>query len=311
MNLNVPFRLIDAFSATPYGGNPAGVVLIADGLSAEQMQAVAREVNASETAFICGGGDLHRTPRLRWFTPTTEVGFCGHATLAAAHAWAEVAGQAPDAGRPPTRVAFESPAGRLELHAEHIPAHPAAPLWWLRMPDPGLRPASLNPIRTCEVLGLAHDELERSTPMMCTRDDDVIVLIRSWQRLNELRPHAAELAEWSSRNNVRGFLVASLETLNPMLTVASRFFAPAAGVAEDPVTGSVHGPLATLLTVCGLVPVVAGRASLHCYQGLPGGRGGLVRVLVEARDQGYHVHIGGQCRTTIRGEMSSFDAAPA
>ena len=80
MNDNIPFRLIDAFTATSYGGNPAGVVLVADGLSTEQMQAVAREVNASETAFICGGDDLHRPPRLRWFTPVAEVDLCGHAT---------------------------------------------------------------------------------------------------------------------------------------------------------------------------------------------------------------------------------------
>ncbi len=81
-----PFHLVDAFAQQPYRGNPAGVVFDADALTDEQMRQIAAEIHASETAFLSRMRDLHRPMRLRWFTPATEVGFCGHATLAAAHA---------------------------------------------------------------------------------------------------------------------------------------------------------------------------------------------------------------------------------
>jgi trans-2,3-dihydro-3-hydroxyanthranilate isomerase len=298
----VPFRLIDAFAEEPFRGNPAGVVLLADGLDAGQMQAIAREVNASETAFICGGNDLHRPPRLRWFTPGVEVGFCGHATLAAAHAWWQTQRES---GRPAVfhPLTFQTAAGELRLRPEPLPGRDGSPMWWLRMPPPELKPAGIATQRTCELLGLTKEDLDASVPLMRTRDQDVIVLIRSWQRLMEMRPRMDELAEWSQRNEVRGFCVATLDTFDASIHVASRFFAPAAGVAEDPVTGSVHGPLAVLLVINDLVPLVAGRAALHCFQGPPGGRCGLVRALVKAAESGYGVYVGGCCETTLRGEM--------
>ena len=106
----VQFRLVDAFAETPFTGNPAGVVLDADRLNDKQMQVVAREINASETAFLRRANDLHRPAILRWFTPTTEVSFCAHATLAAAHAWSEVIGLKWLLGWPDAKLEFETAA---------------------------------------------------------------------------------------------------------------------------------------------------------------------------------------------------------
>jgi len=297
----VQFRLVDAFADRPFSGNTAGVVLDADGLDEGQMVTLAREVNASETAFISGANDLHRPPRLRWFTPTQEVGFCGHATLAAAHAYAELA--APRA-RPQRSGAmeFESSAGRLSLNVEPG-SDGAAPLWWLKMPPTDLKPATLNPMKACELLGLSADDLAPAAPLMRTRDEDIILLIQSWSRLVEARPNFHELGRWSERHNVRGWLVATRATLDNFADVASRFFAPAVGIDEDPVTGSVHGPLCALLVARGLVSLTHGRAALNCVQGRPGGRSGLVRALVESRGGACQVTIGGACHTTIVGEL--------
>jgi trans-2,3-dihydro-3-hydroxyanthranilate isomerase len=307
----IPFQLVDAFTAAPFNGNQAGVVLDATGLSARQMQRIAREVNASETAFIFPRDD-GPSPLIRWFTPGCEVGFCGHATLAAAHALAErawAAGQhspedLPMRPRSGVELSFASAAGCLELRSDIVPDQPDVPLWWLKMPPPALSPANLARLKTCELLGLTTDDLWPGQPMTRTRDDDVIVLIRSWQRLIELRPNPTGLAEWSRRNgNIRGWCVATPDTQNAAIHVASRFFAPAAGVAEDPVTGSVHGPLAAMLVRADMVAVNDGRALLRCHQAIPGDRGGLVFALVETDGAEPRVTIGGQCQTTLRGSL--------
>lgn len=303
MSDSVSLCVVDAFAETPFSGNPAGVVLDADALDESQMQAIAREVNASETSFVCGATGGNGPPRLRWFTPTVEVGFCGHATLAAAHALAERRGVDARLAAPNAAVEFDASCGRLSLGAERVPARESGLLWWLAMPPAELRPDNTNPMRTCELLGLHDRELDPQIPPMRTRDNDVIYVIASWQRLMELKPKMGELADWCERHRIRGILVSSTRTLTESIHVASRFFAPAAGVPEDPATGSVHGPLAELLVRHGRVPSADGRAAVTCLQGPPGGRTALLRALVEMRDGAARITLGGLCHTVMRGEI--------
>ncbi len=297
------FRLIDAFAARPYSGNPAGVVIDADELDEFQMQAIAREINASETAFVSRTNDLHRPMHLRWFTPTSEVEFCGHATLAAIHALADAGCVDPSLAASDREVVFDTLAGQLKLYCEVLDRAKDATVWWLRMPDAGLKPDRGNLKRTCELLGLALDDIVPGIPITRTRDNDVILTISSRRRLFDMQPRFVELARWSAENQVRGYCVSTLDTVSRTTTVESRFFAPAVGINEDPVTGSVHGPLASLLVSQELVPFTRGRAVLNCLQGEPAGRCGLVRVLVERADPSYRVAISGQCFTTLTGEL--------
>jgi PhzF family phenazine biosynthesis protein len=300
---SVQFRLVDAFAETPFTGNPAGVVLDADSLDARQMQAIAREVNASETAFVSGANDLHRPPRLRWFTPSSEVEFCGHATLAAAHAWSEAVGFRALLGKSDPGIEFETTAGRLRLTPEIIAENEDRLVWWLAMPDPRLQPDNTNPMKLTALLGLTLDDLDESIPIMRTRDRDVILLVRTWRALVEMKPDFQKLRRLCVKHAIRGVCVATLDVLSDFAHVVSRFFAPAVGVPEDPVTGSVHGPLAALLTINELVPMTRTRAALNCLQGPPGGRTGVVRALVEPGAAGYRVSVGGMTHTTVRGEM--------
>ena len=304
------FRLVDAFAEQPYRGNPAGVVLDADGLSDTQMQRIAREINASETSFLTRLNDLHRLPRLRWFTPATEVQFCGHATLAAAHALADSGALTQILARPEPCVTFESAAGELRLYPERLPPPHNQFVWWLQMPDPRLEPDHTNPLRTCDLLGITLDDLAPALPPARTRDNDVIFMITSWQRLMELSPNFAALAEWCQQSNIRGVCVATTATLSESTSVHSRFFAPAVGINEDPVTGSVHGPLAALLVRHGAVPSVAGLAGLMCLQGR-GERIGVVRARVQTTATGCSVRIGGVCHTTVSGTVRVPPEAPA
>jgi PhzF family phenazine biosynthesis protein len=106
------------------------------------------------------------------------------------------------------------------------------------------------------------------------------------------------------RDGVRGLCLATVKTLTPSITVQSRFFAPTAGINEDPVTGSVHGPLAAYVVKHGLVPLHDGLAGLMCTQAKPGGRGGLVNALVQPQDNDvYAVRIGGRAVTAMRGTL--------
>jgi PhzF family phenazine biosynthesis protein len=140
-------------------------------------------------------------------------------------------------------------------------------------------------------------------PIMRTRDNDLILLIKTWRALVELKPDFQGLRRLCEKHGIRGVCVSTLEALSDFAQVVSRFFAPAVGIDEDPVTGSVHGPLAALLTINELVPMTRSRAALHCLQGPPGGRAGVVRALVEATPSGYRILVGGMTHTTVRGEM--------
>jgi PhzF family phenazine biosynthesis protein len=138
-----------------------------------------------------------------------------------------------------------------------------------------------------------------------TQDGDVIVFVRDVLALNGLRPAFGDLAGWSTEHGVRGLCVSTISTLAPSISCQSRVFAPAAGINEDPVTGSVHGPLAAHLVACGVVRTFNNLAALTCVQSAPAGRAGLIRVLVQHQtDNRYDVRIGGQCVAVARGVLS-------
>ena len=299
------FRLIDAFADRPFMGNPAGVILDADGLDDRRMQLIAREVNASETAFVTNANSLHEPPSLRWFSPITQVGFCGHATLAAAHAWAKTVGVEDLLAKADAKLEFQTAAGLLTLVPEVLAEDEERLVWWLAMPEPKLAPDGTNPTVLAAVLGLSVEQLESNVPLVRTRDDDVILLIRSWQALADLRPNMLDLRKLCQRRKIRGVCVSTTDSVDSFIHATSRFFAPAVGIDEDPVTGSVHGPLATLLVKHRLVPAAGSgdRVALHCMQGIPGGRAGVVRTLVEQTTSGHRISIGGICHTVLSGEM--------
>lgn len=322
------YRVVDVFTDQPYDGNPAAVVLDARDLSDTAMQRVAAEFNLSETTFVLPPDDPAADLRIRWFTPGCEVDLCGHATLAGVHALIE-AGRLPDAALDRDGVLWiETRSGVLEAKAERTgPDGPGGAgaragrgadrrgaraaaegpglVIWLELPRPALEPYSLNPAIVREGLCVADDALDPNRPVMFTRDRDVIVMVRDFMALNGLRPNFGRLAELGAADRIRGFLVATSQTLTPSIRVQSRFFAPGVGINEDPVTGSAHGPLLAYLVHCGLVTPVDGVAGAMCVQRVPGGRGGLIHVLGRVvRGQLEEVQIGGRCRTVMRGVLA-------
>ncbi|MEP7177300.1 MAG: PhzF family phenazine biosynthesis protein [Gemmatimonadales bacterium] len=258
-----PITLVDAFTDRAFGGNPAAVCLLSAARGAAWMQLVAREMNLAETAFLVRRPDGYD---LRWFTPTVEVDLCGHATLASAHVLWEDGLVAAEATIP-----FHTRSGVLT--ATHHEG-----LVWLDFPA--------TPAVECEVPPEIGRALGVPIRFAGRSPFDYLVEVDSAETLRGLQPDLAALG----RLAVRGVIVTAPSS-SAEADFVSRFFAPASGVPEDPVTGSAH---------CALAPFWSarlGRTELLGYQASE--RGGLVRVRL--RDD--RVHLGGNAVTVLRGEL--------
>ncbi|GIF03074.1 PhzF family phenazine biosynthesis protein [Actinoplanes siamensis] len=267
-------RIVDAFADRPFTGNPAGVlVLDGDDFPADDwMQRVAAEVNLSETAF------LHRLPpggdadwALRWFTPGVEVALCGHATLASTHVLHR-------AGLVSGRVRYRT------VRSGVLAADVAEDgLITLDFPASPLSPVDVDPA-LAQALGVEVVATHWTGPIT----DDVLVEVADEKTVRSLGPDLGALA----RLTRRGVLVTAVaEDPAAGYDFVSRFFAPAVGVPEDPVTGSAHTSLTPFWT--GRL----GRDELTGYQA--SARGGLVRVAI----RGDRTLLGGYATTTIDGEL--------
>ena len=255
---------VDAFTREPFRGNPAAVCVLRRPADAAWMQRVAREMNLSETAFLVGreSGEYD----LRWFTPAVEVDLCGHATLASAHVLWE------DGHLPPAAPAvFHTRSGRLSAERRGD---------WIEMDFPA-EPAEPAPVPE----GLAR--VLGAEPAYVGRNRfDYLVEVDSEATVRGLAPDIGALG----RLPVRGVIVTARGETEGFDFV-SRFFAPRAGVDEDPVTGSAH---------CCLGPYWRrrlGRDAFTAWQA--SARGGVVKVAVA----GDRILLSGQAVTVLRGEL--------
>ncbi len=262
--MSVTIIQVDAFTAEPFGGNPAAVCVLPRPADPAWMQRVAREMNLSETAFLVrrgsGGYDL------RWFTPAVEVDLCGHATLAAAHVlWEDghVSRAAP--------AEFHTRSGRLSAVRRD---------GWIEMDLPA-EPAEPAPAPD----GLA-DALGAEPVFVGRNRFDYLVEVAAEETVRALAPDIRRLGALP----VRGVIVTARAETDGFDFV-SRFFAPRAGVDEDPVTGSAH---------CCLGPYWRGRLGRDAFTAWQASaRGGLVKVAVA----GDRVRLAGQAVTVLRGEL--------
>ena len=257
--MKLPIYQLDSFTDRAFGGNPAAVVVLEGWLSDETLQAIALENNLSETAFVVRDGGVFD---LRWFTPETEVDLCGHATLASAdvvfrHGYA--------AGG---EVVFRTKSGELTVERDgdllvmNFPSRPPVPM---ELSDAVGR-----------ALGSAPCELHESR--------DLLAVFECQADIEGLVPDIAAVAELDTN----AVIVTAPGNTSDFV---SRFFAPRAGIDEDPVTGSSH---------CTLVPYWSarlGKSKLHALQ--VSARGG--ELFCEHR--GDRVSIAGRAVEYLRGEI--------
>ena len=261
-----PIIHVDAFTAVPFAGSPAAVCILPSARDAGWMQHVAREMNLSETAFVVPRDGAAAEFELRWFTPTVEVDLCGHATLASAHVLWEngrIAGSA--TARFHTRSGLLTAARRGDWIELDFPATPDEPI----DPPPGL----------VDAVG--------ARPLYVGRSRfDFLFELGDETAVRNVRPDFGRLREFAAR----GVIVTSRADERGVDFV-SRYFAPAFGVDEDPVTGSTH---------CCLGPFWARRLNKQTFVARQvSARGGELKVTLD----GDRVRLGGQAVTVLRGEL--------
>lgn len=287
-----PVYVVDAFTREPLRGNPAGVMPFARGLDAGQMLAVAREVNASETAFVLPSreGDF----QLRYYTPTQEVPLCGHATVAAL-ALLEELGEVAVPGAF-GRVRVETGVGVLGIDLVRTPEGLRVDM---TQAAPSFRPCAQSADRVLEVLGLNPDDLRTDLPLELAYTGlwHLLVPLVGGEALDGLMPDLRALA---ALNRELGVLTTHL-FVEEADTFHCRDFAPAAGVDEDPVTGSASGALGAYLV---RHRAVRPGVPLRLVQGEACDRPGEVRVVVDGEPgEPRSVVVGGHAVVSLRGEM--------
>ena len=263
--MSIPIFQVDAFTAEPFAGNPAAVCLLREPADAVWMQHVASEMNLSETAFLAPHEDGFN---LRWFTPAAEVDLCGHATLASAHILWE------------RRVLPMTATARFFTRSGTLTATTDGE--WIELDFPATPAlAAPAPEGLAEALGVAPTYIGKTR-------FDYLVEVASEEIVRSVRPDFARLRTLP----VRGVMVTSRAT-EAGVAFVSRFFAPAVGIDEDPVTGSAH---------CALVPYwshALGKTEFTARQ--LSARGGWLRLAL----RGDRVRLGGQAVTVFSGELSA------
>jgi PhzF family phenazine biosynthesis protein len=256
---------VDAFTNQPFTGNPAAVCILTEPAQENWMQKVAREMNLSETAFLYRQDDGFD---LRWFTPSVEIDLCGHATLASAHVLWEEGYLKSD-----QKACFHTRSGLLTAMRKGD---------WIELDFPADPENQITaPPGLSKALGVKPKYVGRNR-------FDYLVEVDSEETVRNLKPDFVLLKEFP----VRGIIVTSIAA-SQGYDFVSRFFAPAVGINEDPVTGSAHCCLGLFWKErLNKEEFVACQVSLRC---------GVVRVRVGEK----RVFLGGQAVTIMRGELLS------
>lgn len=267
-----PFFIVDAFSSGPFTGNQAAVCILEELKSDEWLQAVATEFNYSETAFLWHQSDKehqgHNLWQLRWFTPACEVKLCGHATLASAHALLQ------EVGLKESELLFSTLSGTLSARAE-------ADSITLELPK-----------IHCEYLSKVHlhelgfDQLNINALDTYRAGEDFLIHLETEDEVKNYEPEVEKIARLAPRG-----LIITAASNNTERDFVSRFFAPAVGIVEDPVTGSAHCSLGAFWER------QLGKNELRAAQ--LSKRGGTLKVKVNEAS----VNLTGNCFTFARGRF--------
>ena len=281
--------LVDAFTDEPLAGNAAGVVPAADDLSAAQMQAIAGELGASETAFFRSADDADR--RVRYFTPSTEVDLCGHATIAS-HALLRADGTIDDGAH---TLATNIGVLDIEIDGEWV---------WMTQNDPEIHTVDLDTEQVADALDIdpaAITDVDLPMARSSTGLPFLIVPVTFLSVLGECEPDMAAIETLCETVDATGLYAVTFDTLTADATAHGRMFAPGAGIPEDPVTGTASGAVGAYLREFDAVEAEA----MAFEQGHFVDRPGRVTVRVDdSAPRGERVRVGGRATIAFDGDLA-------
>jgi PhzF family phenazine biosynthesis protein len=270
--------LVDAFTRQRFCGNPAAVVLDAEVLDEQEVRRIGRELGSIETAFVLPSDSPDYDVEIRFFSPRREVGFVGHATVAAHYVRAMVDGvprgkvrQKTQSGIVEVEISGEAPNLRVSIDQTPATFGPVVPEERLApvLDALGISSSSLHPACPVQVLSKANSRL--------------LIGLQSPETLGSLQPKMDQLVHLTPHVGADGFFVFALQPGSTgMMATESRMFAPMLGVPEDPVSGNAHGMLGVYLLQHGLLQPNKGVASFVGHQGAFVDRPGQVEVTVAA-----------------------------
>ena len=282
MTRRVRIYQVDAFTTRLFTGNPAGVVLDAQDLDEQELQAIARELRGGDTAFVLPPDAADHDLRVRFFTPRTETAFVGHATIAV-HAVRDALGLPPCLRQKQRNGIIDT--GRID--------GPQAPRYFFSQPPPPLHGAfdGDNLREVLAALGLEPHELDPRCPAIVAgvRGARALIAVRDGATLARLRPDLTRLAALSAAGCPPGYFVYTRSPAVPDCDTEARMFCPAIGIDEDPVSGNAHALLAMHLYRLGLLTERQGQIAFTGRQGHHLSRPGDVGVRIELQ--------GGQVRS--------------
>jgi len=286
------YKVVDVFTRRPLLGNPVAVVLDAEGLTADTMQAIAGWTNLSETTFVLPPTTAEADYGLRIFTPRSELPFAGHPTLGSAHAVLEAGRVTP---RRNGRLIQECSIGLVEVAVDEQGGQ--------RQLTFGLPLAKLAPLHAPDMAELElilrrKVDIKTAPAIVNVGPIWVVVQMSDATAVLDLRPDFAKLAEFERRLGVTGLIVFGHHEHGDA-AIEVRAFAPSCGVEEDPVCGSGNGSVAAFQWERGLLPT--GGGDYVASQGRCVGRDGRVKVSVDANGK---ILIGGSCVTCVEGTLT-------
>jgi PhzF family phenazine biosynthesis protein len=295
---NLPFKHVDVFTAQAFAGNPAAVIPSPDGMTDEQMQHVAREMNLSATSYVLPARTKSADLRLRWFTPVTEINLCGHATVAALYVLAEegmYGMQKP--GEYQLRVDTASGVLPVSVKKKEDGISVKAGL-----PLPRLQRIGELKVDFHTPLGISIDAYDKR--LHSVANVNAYLPVKRLATLYEMQPNFELLKSVLHRRKLTGVCVFSTETIDRASNFHSRFFAPNEGVSEDPVTGVTHASLGVYMIESGIIPKVNGITKMLGEQGDVIGRSGRVEVEVTVTNETISsVAISGTAVTIFEGTL--------
>ncbi|WP_254832225.1 PhzF family phenazine biosynthesis protein [Haloglomus salinum] len=285
--------LVDAFTNTPLTGNAAGVVPDASDLDTEQMQAIATELGASETAFLTPSDEADR--RVRYFTPSQEVDLCGHATIGS-HGLLAMEGQLDEGEH-----TLETNVGVLDIEVD------GETVWMTQNPPEIRELEDLDYERAADALGVRESALTGlSADLPLARATTglpfLMIPVEYLADLSEMDPDMTAIEALSEEHDCAGVYAFTFDTLDAESTLHARMFAPGAGVPEDPVTGTASGACGAYLDRFGALDPTPER--MRFEQGHFMDRDGIVHVEASDATTEGRVRVGGEAVVALDGAVA-------
>lgn len=299
------FYQADVFTSHPFGGNPVAVFPSADGLDDSELQKIAREMNLSETVFVCSPTDPRAAAKLRIFTPTQEIPFAGHPVVGAMYVLAQTKSLSVEG--PVTEAVYECNIGLypVELHAQDGHVRRVV----MTQPKPQFVSVIDDSERLYQVagsLGIPKSiitETKWPVEVVSTGLPVLIVPVRTLTAVRSISANGQALIELCGHVGANGVVVFTMVTVESFATVHVRVFAPSIGIAEDPATGSAAGALGAYLVQHGVVELTPS-TDLVIEQGYEINRPSHIHVQVESdSNMVQSVKVGGACVMVAEGVL--------